>query len=194
MTSGMNAAIGILLALVERERSGRGQFVDITLFDSALSILHPHAANWLGGGALPGRSGNAHPNIAPYETLPTARGELFLAVGNDGQFAKLCAMLGSDLAADPRFATNPARVANRVALREALVALLAKHEAEPLAARLMAGGVPAAPVLDVAAALAHPHTAHREMIVPGDFPSIASPVKLSRTPATYRRPPPEFAA
>jgi crotonobetainyl-CoA:carnitine CoA-transferase CaiB-like acyl-CoA transferase len=193
MTSGLNAAVGILLALVERERSGRGQFVDITLFDCALSILHPHAANWLGGGALPGRSGNAHPNIAPYETLPTARGELFLAVGNDGQFAKLCAMLGRDLAADARFATNPARVANRVVLREVLVGLLAEHEAENLAARLMAGGVPAAPVLDVAQALAHPHTAHREMIVAGDFPSIASPVKLGRTPATYRRPPPAFA-
>ena len=190
MTSGMNAAIGILLALHERERSGRGQFVDITLFDSALAILHPHAANLLGGGATPGRSGNAHPNIAPYETFPTARGELFLAVGNDGQFAKLDAMLGSALAADARFVTNPARVANRPALREALVALLAGHEAEPLAARLMAGGVPAAPLLDVAQALAHSHTAHREMIVPGDFPSIASPVKLSRTPATYRLPPP----
>ncbi len=119
MTSGLNAAIGILLALSERARSGRGQFVDITLFDCALSILHPHAANWLGGGAQPGRSGNAHPNISPYETLPTGAGELFLAVGNDGQFAKFCAMLGSDLAADPRFATNPARVEHRVALREA---------------------------------------------------------------------------
>ncbi len=192
MTSGLNAAIGILLALFERERSGRGQFIDITLFDCALSILHPHAANWLGGGARPGRSGNAHPNIAPYETLPTARGELFLAVGNDGQFAKFCGMLGSDLAADARFATNPARVDHRVALRAALVALLADQDAEPLAARLMAGGVPAAPVLDVAQALAHPHTAHREMIVDGEFPAIASPVKLSRTPATYRSPPPRF--
>ena len=190
MTSGLNAAIGILLALVERGVSGRGQFVDITLFDCALSILHPHAANWLGGGARPGRSGNAHPNIAPYETFPTACGELFLEVGNDGQFAKLCALLGSDLAADARFATNPARVTNRVVLRDAMVALLAGHEAEPLAARLMAGGVPAAPVLDVAQALAHPHTAHRAMIVPGEFPSIASPVKLGRTPATYRLPPP----
>ncbi len=190
MASGLNAALGILLALHERQSSGRGQFVDIALFDCALSILHPHAANFLGGGALPGRSGNAHPNIAPYETFPTARGELFLAVGNDGQFAKLCAMLGHDLAADPRFATNPLRVANRMALHEALVALLVDQEAEPLAARLLAGGVPAAPVLDVAEALAHPHTAHRAMIVAGEFPSIASPVKLDRTPATYRLPPP----
>ncbi len=193
MASGLNAAIGILLALAERSVSGRGQFVDIALFDCALSILHPHAANFLAGGALPGRSGNAHPNIAPYETLPTARGELFLAVGNDGQFAKLCAMLGTDLAADARFATNPLRVANRPALREALVGLLAGEEAEPLAARLLAGGVPAAPVLDVAQALSHPHTAHRAMIVDGAMPSIASPIKLDRTPATYRRPPPEFA-
>lgn len=190
MTSGLNAAIGVLMALVERAQSGRGQFIDITLFDCALSILHPHAANLLGGGALPGRSGNAHPNIAPYETFATGRGELFLAVGNDGQFAKLTAMLGSDLAADARFATNPARVSNRVALRDELVKLLSDHDAAGLAARLMAGGVPAAPVLDVADALAHPHTAHREMIVDGAFPAIASPIKLSRTPATYRLPPP----
>ncbi len=194
MTTGLNAAIGILIALFERNVSGRGQFIDITLFDCALSILHPHAANWLGGGALPGRSGNAHPNIAPYETFPTGCGELFLAIGNDGQFAKFCTMLGAaDLAVDPRFATNPARVAHRGALFPALSALLAHHEAAPLAARLMAGGVPAAPVLDVAQALAHPHTAHREMVVDGEFPAIASPVKLSRTPATYRLPPPSFA-
>ena len=193
MTSGLNAAIGILLALAERQRSGRGQFVDIALFDCALSILHPHAANLMGGGALPGRSGNAHPNIAPYETFATADGDLFLAVGNDGQFAKLGAMLGHDLVADPRFATNPARVANREALREVLLGLLSDHAAEALAARLIAGGVPAAPVFDVAQALAHPHTAHRAMIVDSDFPGIASPVKLSRTPATYRRPPPAFA-
>ena len=194
MTTGLNAAIGILLALFERASSGRGQFVDMTLFDCALSILHPHAANLLGGGALPGRSGNAHPNIAPYESFRAGDGEVFLAVGNDGQFAKLCAVLDlADVAADPRFATNPTRVANRAALKASLEAELARHDASDVAARLMAAGVPCAPVLDVAAALAHPHTAHRDMIVAGDFPSIASPVKLSRTPATYRAPPPVFA-
>ena len=193
MTTGLNAAIGILLALVERSTSGRGQVVDMTLFDCALSILHPHAANLLGGGAAPGRSGNAHPNIAPYETFRADGGEVFLAVGNDGQFAKLCAVLDlADVAADPRFATNRARVEHRAVLKASLEAELARHDAGTIAARLMAAGVPCAPVLDVAQALSHPHTAHRDMIVAGDFPSIASPVKLSRTPATYRLPPPSF--
>lgn len=193
MATGMNAAVGILLALVERAASGRGQFVDITLFDCALSILHPHSANFLSGGAVPGRSGNAHPNIAPYDSFATGAGDVFLAVGNDGQFAKLCALLARpDLAADPRFADNRSRITHRDVLKTALEAVFADHDAPTLAAMLMAAGVPCAPVLDIAQALAHPHTAHRGMIVDGT--SIASPVKLSRTPATYRRPPPEFAA
>ncbi len=190
MVSGLNAAIGILLALAERRVSGRGQYVDIALFDCALSILHPHAANWLNGAPLPGRSGNAHPNIAPYDSIACADGAVFLACGNDGQFAKLCAMLGLDLAADPRFADNRSRVSNRDALKAVLEAAFAGEPAAPLAARLIAGGVPCAPVLDVAQALAHPHTAHRGMVVDN---AIAAPIKLSRTPATYRLKPPRFA-
>jgi crotonobetainyl-CoA:carnitine CoA-transferase CaiB-like acyl-CoA transferase len=191
MASGLNAAVGILLALVERNRSGRGQFVDITLFDCALSLLHPHSVNYLSSGVVPGRSGNAHPNIAPYDSFVCADGAIFLAVGNDGQFGKLCAMLGTPgLAADPRFVTNRDRTAHRDALKAALEARFAAEAAAPLAERLIAGGVPCAPVLTVAQALAHPHTAHREMIVPGAFPGIAAPVKLSRTPASYRLPSP----
>ena len=193
MASGLNAAIGILLALVERGVSGRGQFVDITLYDCALSILHPHSANWLSGGAVPGRSGNAHPNIAPYDSFRAGDGTIFLAVGNDGQFAKLCALLDlPDVAADPRFADNRSRVVHRDALKATLETALHGLDATTIAARLMAGGVPCAPVLDVAAALRHPHTAHRAMIVDGDCPSIASPIKLGRTPATYRLSPPRF--
>ena len=193
MASGLNAAVGILLALVERQRSGRGQFVDIALFDCALSILHPHSANYLSSGVVPGRSGNAHPNIAPYDSFACHDGAIFLAVGNDGQFAKLGAMLGRpDLAADPRFAGNRDRIAHRDALKATLEATLADHEAAPLAERLIRGGVPCAPVLTVAEALAHPHTAHRAMVVPGEFPGIGAPVKLSRTPATYRRASPAF--
>jgi len=197
MTAGLNAAIGILLALLERDRSGRGQFVDVTLFDCALSILHPHSANFLSGGPVPGRSGSAHPNIAPYDSFACRDGAVFLAVGNDGQFVKLCALLDlPGVAADPRFGGNHARVVNRDALKVALEAALASYDATGIAARLMTAGVPCAPVLDVAAALAHPHTAHRAMIVDGGgaSPSIASPIKLDRTPATYRLPPPEFSA
>ncbi len=194
IASGLNAAVGILLALVERGVSGRGQFVDITLFDSALALLHPHSVNFLSSGVVPGRSGNAHPNIAPYDSFATGDGTILLAVGNDGQFARLCAMLErADLAADPRFADNRSRTAHRDALKAALEATLAGHAAAPLAERLIRGGVPCAPVLTVAEALGHPHTAHRGMVVAGAFPGIGAPVKLSRTPASYRRPSPAFA-
>lgn len=194
MVSGLNAAIGILLALHERGRSGRGQFVDIALFDCAVSVLHPHAANFLASGVVPGRSGNAHPNIAPYDTFATGNGEIFLAVGNDGQFRKLCDHLGAPaLAADPRFASNSDRSANRAALKAALEPLLASHAAATLAESLIRSGVPCGAVLTVAEALAQPHTRHRGLVVEhGEYSAIAAPIKLSRTPATLRRLPPRF--
>ena len=194
MVSGLNAAIGILLALHERGRSGRGQFVDIALFDCAVSVLHPHAANFLASGVVPGRSGNAHPNIAPYDTFATGNGEIFLAVGNDGQFRKLCDHLGAPaLAADPRFASNSDRSANRAALKAALEPLLASHAAAALAETLIRRGVPCGAVLTVAEALAQPHTRHRGLVVEHDgYAAVAAPVKLSRTPATLRRLPPRF--
>ena len=105
MVTGLNAVIGVLLALQERERSGRGQFVEAALYDSGLSLLHPHAANWFMNGKTPVRTGNAHPNIYPYDSVATGTDPVFLAVGNDRQFAKLCAHLGvPELANDPRFA------------------------------------------------------------------------------------------
>src|SRR5690606_41331833 len=105
MVSGLNAAIGVLLALQERARSGQGQFIDITLYDCAVSLLHPHAPNFFYSGKIPSRTGNAHPNIAPYETLPTQSGPIFLAVGNNRQFASLAKALDAEvLLDDPRFA------------------------------------------------------------------------------------------
>lgn len=192
MTTGLNAVIAIAFALLERNRSGRGQFVEATLYDSAVSLLHPHAANHFLNGRVPARTGNAHPNIAPYETLPTGRGEIVLAVGNDRQFALLCAHLGTPgLAADPRFANNAARLENRAALREALSAALAAQEAEALAMDLLRLGVPSAAIADVAEVLAHPHTIHRGMVVEKDgYRGLGSPIKLSRTPAGVRRAPP----
>jgi crotonobetainyl-CoA:carnitine CoA-transferase CaiB-like acyl-CoA transferase len=194
MVSGLNAVIGILLALQERERSGRGQFVDIALFDCGISVLHPHSANFLASNKVPDRTGNAHPNIAPYDSFPTAEGELFLAVGNEGQFRKFCAVVGSPgLAEDPRYATNADRSANRTALRREIAALLAAHQAAPLAETLIRSGVPCGAVLTVAEALDHPHTQHRELLVQdGDYAAVGAPVKLSRTPATLRRLPPKF--
>lgn len=193
LVTGLNAALGVLLALQERARSGKGQFIEASLFDSGLSLLHPHAANWFMDGREPKLTGNAHPNIYPYDAFPTRTAAIFLAVGNDRQFALLCRHLGAaELADDERYARAGARSANRAALRELLVALLASHDGPGLADELMAIGVPCAPVLSVSEALNHPHTAHREMVVKiGDgYTGVASPIKLSRTPATYRHPPP----
>ncbi|ACL55693.1 CaiB/BaiF CoA transferase family protein [Methylobacterium nodulans] len=194
MVTGLNAVIGIAFALFERERSGRGQFVDTTLYDCAISLLHPHAANFFMNGRVPVRTGNAHPNIAPYETLPTARGEIFLAIGNDRQFANLVRLLDvPHLAQEPDFATNAARLTNRERLRTALAEPLSAHEAAALAETLLEAGVPAAAVADVGEVLAHPHTLHRGMVVELDgYRGLGPPVKLSRTPASVRRPPPRF--
>jgi len=195
MVTGLNAAVAILLALNERTRSGLGQFLDITLYDCALSLLHPHAPNYFYSGKVPQRSGNAHPNIAPYETLPTASGPVFLAVGNNRQFAMLAQVLDAGwLAEDARYATNADRLSNRPALRDDLSALLAKHDAAALADRLLRAGVPAAAVQTVDQALAHPHTRHRGMVLEqGSYRGVGSPIKLSRTPATLRKLPPDLA-
>jgi crotonobetainyl-CoA:carnitine CoA-transferase CaiB-like acyl-CoA transferase len=194
MVTGLNAAVGILLALNEREKSGLGQFVDMTLFDCAISLLHPHAANFFYSGKTPQRSGNAHPNIAPYETFETQTGAIFLAVGNNTQFAGLLRVLSAEhLGADPRFVTNAERLKHRDALREALGALLASEDAAVLADKLLRHGVPAAPVLMVPDILSHPHTLHRNMVMhEGDYHAVASPIKLSRTPASLRRLPPKL--
>src|SRR5690606_11589905 len=143
MVTGINAALGILLALQERQRSSRGQFLDIALFDTALSILHPHTANFFASSQTPGRSGNAHPNIAPYDVFPTKTEPMFLAVGNDRQFKTLCTMLGApQLAEDARYASNRDRCVHRDELRQALIALLSQHDGQPLAESLIRAGVP----------------------------------------------------
>ncbi|NOV27086.1 CoA transferase [Cupriavidus necator] len=192
MVTGLNAVIGVLLALQERARSGRGQFVEAALYDSGLSLLHPHAANWFMNGKTPQRTGNAHPNIYPYDTVATATDPIFLAVGNDRQFRILCEHLRLPaLADDERYATAGARSVNRVALKAELEATLSAFEGKALADELVAAGVPCAPVLSVADALQHPHTRHRGMVVEmeGGYKGLGAPVKLSRTPATYRHAP-----
>ena len=193
IATGMSAALGILLALQERHASGKGQFVESSLYDNGLALLHPHSANHLLDGRVPGRSGNAHPNIVPYDTFATGTDPIFLAVGNDGQFAKLVQTLGSaELATDARFASNGQRNINRVALKALLEEKLALFACKPLADQLIRAGVPCAPIQDIAAALSDKHTQHRDMVVNiGDYTGVASPIKLSRTPASYRLPPPE---
>ena len=191
MVTGLHAALGIMLALHERQRSGRGQFVEAALYDAGISLLHPQGANWFLDGKTPQRSGNAHPNIYPYDCMATATEPVFLAVGNDRQFALLCQHLGvPQLAADERFASAGHRSVNRGLLKADLEALMRQHDGPALAQALVALGVPCAPVLTVPAALQHPHTRHRGMLVelPG-YRGIGSPIKLSRTPASYRTAP-----
>ena len=188
MVTGLNAVIGVLLALHERGVSGKGQLVDAALYDAGISLLHPHAANWFMNGKIPGRSGNAHPNIYPYDVVNTGTSPIFLAVGNDRQFRLLCQHQGQDaLADDPLYATAGQRSVNRAQLKPLLEQAFAALDGVKLADDLMAIGVPAAPVLNVEQALQAPHTAHREMVVKmGDYTGLGAPVKLSRTPASYR--------
>lgn len=194
MVTGLNAVIGILMALHERTQSGCGQFVEAALYDSGISLLHPHLPNYFLSGNLPRRTGNAHPNISPYDSYTTKSIPIYLAIGNNRQFATLCESLGHPgLAADPRFINNGLRCENRAALKGELEALLADHDGAPLADRLIRAGVPCGPVLDVGEVVAHPHTHHRNMLVKmGEYQGTGSPIKLGRTPATYRRRPPPF--
>lgn len=193
MVTGLNAALGVLLALQERGRSGLGQFIESSLYDNGLSLLHPHAANWFMNGKTPGRTGNAHPNIYPYDAFNTRTVPVFLAVGNDRQFRLMCDYLKADhLSSEVSYTTAGGRSLNRVALRAQLEILFNPLDGNELAQGLMDVGVPCAPVLSVADALQHPHTAHREMVVTiGEgYTGVGSPIKLSRTPASYRHAPP----
>jgi crotonobetainyl-CoA:carnitine CoA-transferase CaiB-like acyl-CoA transferase len=192
--TGLYAAIGILMALLERARSGEGQFLDMTLYDAGIALMHPHIPNYLLSGKLPGLTGNAHPNISPYDKFPTRTVDVFLAVGNDRAFGRLCAELGTPgLAEDPRFRNNHDRLTNRAALTEQLTTLLADRDGEALCKRLLAVGVPAGPVRDVAHVWSDAHTRHRGMAVeqPG-YRNFGLPIKLSRTPGRVARIPPRF--
>ena len=193
--TGLYSAIGILMALHERARSGRGQFLDMTLHDCGIALLHPQAANFFLTGRRPAPLGQAHPNLAPYEKYRTRTGEIFLAIGNDGQFRKLCDMLGRpEMAVDPRFLRNADRLANRAAMTAELQALLAGHDGPVIADRLLRSGVPAGPVLPVDEALAAPHTEARQMVTEGEgYRGLGTPIKLSRTPGGARCRPPRFA-
>jgi crotonobetainyl-CoA:carnitine CoA-transferase CaiB-like acyl-CoA transferase len=194
LATGLYSVIGILMALQERSRSGLGQFLDMTLHDCGMALLHPSAANYLLSGRRPAGLGNTHTNIAPYDKFPTATCEIFVAVGNEGQFRKLCAEIGRpEMADDPRFLTNADRVQNRTAMAELLSDAFAEQDGHALCARLLQLGVPAGPVLAVDEALSAPHTAARAMVTEFDgFRTLGTPVKLSRTPGGTHAKPPRF--
>jgi formyl-CoA transferase len=194
LSTGMNACIGILMALYERNRSGKGQFVDATLYDSAIALHQPHAPNYFVACAKPKLVGNSHGSLAPYSNFPTKGRNIVVGAGNDGQFRKLTQMLGKpELAADPRFKTNKDRVANRPALEAELRALTKDRDGESFANELMENGVPSGAVMEVPDVMEHPHTKHRGMVWEKDgYRNVGNPVKLSRTPASPRSKPKKF--
>jgi crotonobetainyl-CoA:carnitine CoA-transferase CaiB-like acyl-CoA transferase len=194
LATGLYAATGTLAALQERERSGEGQHVEVALLDSALAMLLNVGSGFLNTGELPARSGNAHPSIAPYQTFPTATGDLALAVGNDAIFTRFCDAIGQpEIAADSRFATNSERVVHRDALIAILSGIFAGESAEIWTERLTAAGVPAGPVNDVAQAYEFADALGLEPIVELEgVRSTRSPMRLSRTPAVPQSRPPRL--
>lgn len=197
--TGLYSVVAIQAALRHVEMTGEGQHIDMALFDSQIAALGNQNLNYLVSGKSPVQMGNAHMNIAPYEVLPVRDGHIILAVGNDGQFGKFCAAVGlTDLPANPDFATNPARVANRVKLRETIVATLATLDRDPLLAKLEAAGVPASPINTIGQMFADPQTIARGMRLDLDdghgnrLPSVRAPMVMSGTPLVYERPSPRL--
>ncbi len=194
LSTGMNACIGILMALYERNRSGKGQFIDVTLYDSAIALHQPHAPNYFMAGQKPKLHGNSHGNLAPYCNFPTKGRNIVVGAGNDTQFRKLCQMLGKpELAQEPRFKTNKDRVAHKTALEAELRALTKDRDGESFANELMQNGVPSGAVMEVPDVMEHPHTRHRDMVWEKDgYRNVGNPVKLSRTPPGVRSKPRKF--
>jgi crotonobetainyl-CoA:carnitine CoA-transferase CaiB-like acyl-CoA transferase len=196
LATGFNAAIGILMALNERQHSGQGQFIEVALYDSGLMLMHPYTANWILTGKAPQRTGNIHPNLCPYSQFHTRTKPIFVGVGNDRQFQRFSAEIGRpELAQDPRFRTNADRVENRDALHVVIETALGAVDGAAIATRLLDRGVPCGVVEDVPDVMNHPHTAHRGMIrTLGDYRGVFNAISLSRTPPDLRRAPPRFGA
>ena len=197
MVAGLLAAQGIALALFARERTGRGQQVDISMFDAVISLLSYHASIYLTTGAESRRVGNRHATIAPYDTFRAADGELFLAVGNDDQFQRFCRASGlQTLLEEDRFSTNPLRVANEAALKETIEPVMRTRTREQWIAALADAGVPCGAVRSVPEALSDSQVTARGMIeavehaVLGAMKVLGTPIKLSDTSASVRTAPP----
>jgi crotonobetainyl-CoA:carnitine CoA-transferase CaiB-like acyl-CoA transferase len=178
--TGVYAANAILAAVHGRLTSGKGCHIDMALLDTQVAVLANQAMNYLVSGETPTRLGNAHPNIAPYQTFELSDGHVIIAVGNDGQFARLCTLLGvPQIAGDERFLTNAARVENRAALTAALSPALRQRRRDELLAALAAAGVPAGPINNVAEVFADPQVIARGMRFEADgVPAVASPIVI----------------
>ena len=198
LTCGMFAANAILAALFARQTTGRGDFIDMALFDSTLAWLANVGSNYLVSGKIPQRLGTAHPNIVPYQAFAAADESLILAVGNDAQFAKLCGILNTPWAADPRFQTNAERVRHRDELLPPLAALLKLQPAAHWLKAFEAAGIPCGPVNTVDRALEHPQTQARGMVREVEHPTIGplrvvgSPLHFGSQPSLPATPPPRL--
>lgn len=192
--TGYNAFAGIMMALWARIRTGQGQRVEATLFDSALSMLIPHAANWMNSGNTPALTGSAHPNIPTYNRFEVGDGQIFLGIVNEGQFKKFCKHIQrEDLLSNPMFDSNANRMANRDALRQEMEIALRVFNRAELCKDLMALGVAAGPVNTVPEAFEQPHTAARNMFIQrDDYQGVGLPIKLSKTPGTAGARPPRL--
>jgi len=201
LMTGMYATVAILAAVSHREQTGHGQYIDLALYDVMLAMLANMNTNYLTSGRAPGRSGNAHANIVPYQVFRAADGHLIVAVGNDSQFVKFCEVAGRpDLARDPRFARNADRVRHRAALVPLLEEIVRTRTIADWVEALEAATVPCGPINDIAQALADPQVAARALRIDlphplaGKVPLVGNPIKFSSTPPVYDRAPPLLGA
>jgi crotonobetainyl-CoA:carnitine CoA-transferase CaiB-like acyl-CoA transferase len=203
LSTGLYAAIAVLAALVQRSRTNRGQYIDLALLDVAVAMLAYQGMNYLATGVAPDRPGNAHPSIVPYQDFPTRDGWMILAIGNDSQFAHFCRCVGRpEWVVDPRFSTNPQRVANRSLLVGMMIDITRTRDTSEWIALLEAAGVPCGPINDIAGVFRDRQVQARHLkvdIAPpasgaAAVPGIASPLRLSESPVEYRLPPPALGA
>ncbi len=199
--TGVYSVIGIMAALAQRERTGRGSYVDTALVDSTVGVLANQGMNYLASGKVPGRLGNAHPNIVPYQVFPVADGFIIIATGNDSQYQKLCAVLGApELARDPKFIDNKARLANRAEIVGKLTTLTQARQSADLLEKLEAVGVPAGPINTLDQVFADPHVRHRGMQLAlasadakgGTIPGVRTPIMIDGAPMAAPRPAPKL--
>ncbi|MEA3039336.1 MAG: hypothetical protein QOE79_1849 [Sphingomonadales bacterium] len=177
--TGLYATVAILAALRERDRTGRGAHIDMALFDTQVAVLGNQALNWMVSGKVPSRMGNGHINLVPYQAFKTSDGEVIVAVGNDLQFERLCAVLDlPGLAADERYRTNPARVVHRAELVPVIAEAIAGRGAAELSEALEGAGIPAGPINALDAVFADPQVIHRGLRLDGAIPGLSSPIVI----------------
>jgi formyl-CoA transferase len=195
ISTGLYCVNGILLAVVERVASGLGQFLEVTLYDAAMSLMHPHFTNFFVSGQVPVRTGNQHASLVPYGMFPTRTVPVMLGVGNDNAFRKLADAIGRpDLAGDLRFVTNGDRQKNRELLNEIITTQLSEVDGESFALDLLRAGLVCGPVLDTRQAIESEHTKARGIVYEDDwYRGIGTPVRLGRTPGGLKSLPPKFS-